>query len=341
MIYKNLILIIILFTNNLVFSNTTLEGDWMIQIKPDGAEVIGLLQLEQHENNWKAWVEGGPSPVTVNKEKIILDIDIRDIRGFVFIARLEGVIQNDELIGSFSLISDSKVYFTPGTWKGHRYKPNKKSKIPDPVDLSGIWTPAPGVDMRKYSMDLTPAANEWHKDYLTHYDQPNVRCISPGIVAMVAWGAYPFEILEHNDRFTFIYEVDSEVRRIFLNDRTAPEFYPLSGMGYSTASWEGSSLVIETNKLQPNVRDFRGEPISENALMHEEYSLSDDGNTLNSVITLYDPENYNRPPIRRRQWTRNPDTEILPYECDPDSFYRQMYNEGKIDMYFERSKRRF
>ena len=313
----------------------------MIEVKPDGAAVIGLLQVEQNNSQWRAWVEGGPAPITVNKDNIVVDIDIRDIRGFVFVARLEGVLQNDELVGSFSLISDSEVYFTPGTWTGERYTPIKRPHKRDPIDISGIWTPAPGVDMRKYSMDMTPAAQNWHQNYLTHYDQPNVRCISPGIVAMVAWGAYPFEVLEHSDRLTFIYEVDSEVRRIFLNDRKAPEFYPLSGMGYSTGAWEGSSLVVVTNKLQPNVRDFRGEPISENARMHEVYTLSDDGQTLNAVITLHDPENYERPPIRRRQWTRNPDTEIFPYECDPDSFYRQMYNEGKLDMYFERSKRRF
>ena len=74
--------------------------------------------------------------------------------------------------------------------------------------------------------------------------------------------------------------------------------------------------------------------------MEERYSLSEDGQTLSAVITLIDPDNYKVPPIRRRQWKRSPDTVIYPYECDPDSFYRQMYNEGKLDMYFERSKRR-
>ena len=56
-------------------------------------------------------------------------------------------------------------------------------------------------------MALTPAAQAWHDGYLMHYDQPNVRCISPGIVAMVAWGGYPFEVLESDQRLTFLYEV--------------------------------------------------------------------------------------------------------------------------------------
>ena len=350
--YKKLITSILLLTSNLAFTNPAFEGDWMIEIKPASnfisdvrfstiSPVIGLLQLERHAGEWKAWVEGGPAPITVGNDNIVVDVDARDIRGFVFIMRLNAKLENDRLVGSFAVVSDANVPFKPGTWSGKRYTPAKRPEKPNPVDMSGIWAPSPGIDIRKYSMDLTPEAEKWHAGYLMHYDQPNVRCISPGIVAMVAWGGYPFEVLGGENRLTFLYEVDSEVRRIFLDGRSAPEFFPPSGMGYSTGRWEGNSLLIETNNLEPNVRDFRGEPISENARMQEVYTLSDDGQTLNAVITLHDPENYERPPIRRRAWNRNPNTEIFPYECDPDSFYRQMYNEGKLDMYFERSERRF
>ena len=44
---------------------------------------------------------------------------------------------------------------------------------------------------------------------------------------------------------------------------------------------------------------------SENARIEERYSLSEDGNTLSAVITVHDPANYLRPPVRRRQWVRN------------------------------------
>ena len=74
--------------------------------------------------------------------------------------------------------------------------------------------------------------------------------------------------------------------------------------------------------------------------MHERYSISEDGNTLSAIMTLLDPDTYKHPTIRRRKWVKNPTPEISPYECDPDSFYRQMYNENKLDMYFERSHRR-
>ena len=321
-------------------ANPAMEGDWYLELEAGNTELLGVMEIEKHGDEWLAWVEGGPAPLTIDGESITVDIDTRDIRGFVMIRRLEGKLENDRLVGSYSVISEASVDKTPGAWHAVRYSEPERPSKPAPVDISGIWVPAPGVDFRKYSMDLTPAAAEWHAGYLMHYDQPNVRCVSPGIVAMIAWSGYPFEILESKDRLTFIYEVESEVRRIFLDDREPPEFFPNSPMGYSTGRWEGSSLVIDTTLLMPNVRDFRGEPISENAQMHEVYTVSEDGKRLEAVITLLDPDNYKRPPVRRRAWVRDPDVEIYPYECDPDSFYRQMYNEGKLDMYFERSKRR-
>lgn len=318
-----------------------LEGDWRLELQSGGAPLHGLLQFEHRDGEWQAYVEGGPAPVTVTGNDIDISIDTRDIRGFVYVMRLQGRAADAGLSGTFSIESEAKVNALPGSWTATRYEQETRPVTPAPVDLTGTWTPAPGVDIRKYSMDLTPAAAEWHAGYLMHYDQPNVRCVSPGITAMVAWGAYPFEILESRERLTFIYEFDSEVRRIYLDGREPPEFYQHSGMGFSTGRWEGSQLVIDTTLLAPNIRDFRGEPVSANARLEEVYRLSEDGQTLHAVITLHDPDNYRRPPIRRRAWTRNPATEIYPNECDPDSFFRQMYNENLLDMYFERSRRRF
>ena len=321
-------------------ANPAMEGAWKIDVIPTGAPLTGVLEIERNGDEWSAFIEGGPAPVDIDGNRITFSIDTRDIRGFVFMLELEGELEGDTLSGTYVVDSDAKISFSDGTWSATRYEPVARPSQPDPVDLTGTWTPAPGVDFRKYTMSLTPAAQEWHDGYLMHYDQPNVRCISPGLTFMVGWGFYPFEILASDNRLTFLYEVDSEVRRIFLDGRDVPEFFPGSGMGFSTARWEGQALVVDTTHLTPNIRDFRGEPVSANARLEEVYTLSDDGQRLNAVVTLHDPENYERPPVRRRAWTRTPDKDIYPYECDPDSFYRQMYNEDLLDMYFERSKRR-
>ena len=333
-----------------------IEGSWMLELNgskqeidnsitigapsDNEAAIIGELILRKEEKGWQAHVEGGPVEIDINGGEIEILIDSRDLAGFVFFRRLNGEISGNMMSGTFTIEGATENPEHGGYWVATRKKEKNEKLPPNPQNLSGIWTPAPGVDFRKYSMDLTEKAQNWHDDYIDHYDQPNVRCVSPGIVAIVAWGAYPFEILKSEERLTFLYEVDSEVRRIFMNDKQPPDYYPPSAMGFSNGYWEGDELVIETQLLEGNVRDFRGEPISEGARMHERYSISQDGNTLDAVITLLDPDNYNQPPIRRRKWVKNSNTEIYPYECDPDSFYRQMYNENKLDMYFERSHRR-
>ena len=88
------------------------------------------------------------------------------------------------------------------------------------------------------------------------------------------------------------------------------------------------------------IRDFNGEPISDKTTLEERYRLSEDGNRLTLVLTMNDPDHYLRQPIRRRVWTRQDDAVIYPFECDPDSFFRQVFDEGRMEEYIKRSPRR-
>lgn len=318
----------------------SLEGEWMLELSGAAPTIIGMLSLQRADGHWLGHVEGGPVGVRIDADRVEFTIDSRDLQGFVFNRVLSGSYDENGMRGSFVIDGATYGEQPGGTWTAVRRTPPRPPEPAAPIDLSGTWKPAAGIDFRKYTMDLTDTAQTWFDGYLMHYDQPNVRCVSPGIVAMVAWGGYPMEILSSENRLTVLYEVDSEVRRVFLDNSEPPEFFPTSPMGWSNGHWDGSELVIETQLIEGNVRDFRGEPVSDGARMRERYSLSEDGQTLSAVITLIDRENYKVPPIRRRQWKRSPNAVIYPYECDPDSFYRQMYNEGKLDMYFERSKRR-
>ncbi|MEE2783361.1 MAG: hypothetical protein VYE04_08370 [Pseudomonadota bacterium] len=318
-----------------------LSGKWMLRLDSDEpAPVFGELELVHTANGWVGYVEGGPAEVSVDGNNLELKIDSRDLAGFVFFRDLRGSLVAGELNGTYTTHGQAKTLPPGGSWTGVR-KPDKKPRAePRPFDISGIWQPGPGIDFRKYSMDLTDAGQEWLDGYLFHYDQPNVRCVSPGIIAMVAWGGYPMEVLETENRLTILYEVENSVRRIFMDGETPHKYMPPSAMGYSTGYWDGATLVIKTSLLSANVRDFRGEPTSDRAQMIERYTLSENGSALNLVVELHDPMYYRRPAVRRRQWVRNPEARIFPYECDPDSFFRQMYDEDKLDMYFKRWEKR-
>jgi len=316
-------------------------GSWILELAVPPADVVGLLELQHLGSEWVGHVEGGPIVVNIEGDRIELIVDSRDIAGFIFKRRLIGELVGDVINGSLDIIDQPESDESGSTWLARRVVDGGgPTGTPRFADLSGTWIPAAGMDFRKYSMDLTPEARAWHEGYLLHLDQPNVRCVSPGIVAMIAWSAYPSEWLINEDRITIIYEVGSEVRRIYLDGREPPEYYPHSPMGFSTGHWEGDTFVIETTLLSRNVRDFLGEPISENARFVERYNLNEDGTTLAAVMTLHDPENYLRPPIRRRQWRRDSEAVLFPYECDPDSFFRQLYEEGKTQEYIDRADRR-
>ena len=128
--------------------------------------------------------------------------------------------------------------------------------------------------------------------------------------------------------------------RIHMDQDEMPEFYPESSMGYSRGRFEDGELIIETSLLSASTRDFNGEPVGENTRIVERYFLSNDGNRLNLVMHMHDPGNYVRPPIRRRAWDRNDESLIFPFECDPDSFFRQLFSEGRMQEYIDRAHMR-
>lgn len=316
-------------------------GDWMVYLEDGNRTLVGLLELERRDGKWQAYLEGGPARVEISDDDITLFADSRDVRGFVFDREMSGSLDDGVMQGTYRQVGAAAQKESGGPWRAERRgAAANASRDPMPVDLSGTWTATQQLDFRKYTMALTEAGRRWLEDYLPYYDQPDVRCTSIGLPALATY-TFPFEIIASANRLTFIYEYQSKVRRIWLDGRQPSEVMPPSRMGHSNGRWEGSTLVVETGLLEKTVRDFRGELISENARIEERYSLSEDGNTLTAVLLVHDPENYERPPIRRRQWIRNDSAEIFPYTCDPDSFYLTMYEDGELDMYLKRSDRRF
>ena len=101
----------------------------------------------------------------------------------------------------------------------------------------------------------------------------------------------------------------------------------------TVTSEDGEEVVWDT-------RGFNGEPVGENTRVTERYFLTNNGQRLNMIMVQHDPDNYHRPPIRRRAWDKNHDSLIFPFECDPDSFFRQLFSEGRMQEYIDRSYRR-
>ena len=63
------------------------------------------------------------------------------------------------------------------------------------------------------------------------------------------------------------------------------------------------------------------------------------GRLLRLIELLSDYTSPNSP-AGRRVWSRKDDAVIYPFECDPDSFFRQVFDEGLMEEYIKRSPRR-
>jgi hypothetical protein len=320
------------------------QGAWTINIQIPAEPLQALLELEKTDAGWVAFVEGGPAAITINNDHIELFIDSRDRQGYRFQRRLLGTLEDGVMSGtmnSIDVLESAAEFGEDGSkWSAHPFRAEPPQlKITDLTQLTGIWAPLRGLDVRKWTTDMTPAAKEWLATYKPRLDEPQKRCVNPGLYSAITW-SFPFEIIASEGKVVMLYESFNVLRRIFTDDRDLPDFYPNSPMGYSTGRLDNGELVIETTLLTQAIRDFNGEPISENAKIVERYRLSDGGNRLSVVLTLHDPENYARPSLRRRVWTREDDAVIFPFECDPDSFFRQLFNEGLMQEYIDRSSLR-
>ena len=316
-------------------------GQWTLNVQIPAEPLVGLLDLELVDGEWLAWVEGGPAPVTIDGDTIELLVDARDRQGFRFQRKLTGTLVDGQMSGtlaSIDVVESSAEFGEDGSaWSASPYeKTAPEVPISGLADIAGIWAPLRGLDFRKWTMALTPEARAWHASYDARMDEPQKRCISPGLYSAISW-SFPFEIIAAGDKAVMLYEAFNLTRRVFTDGRDDPDFFPNSALGYSTGRIEDGEFVVDTKYLSHTVRDFNGEPISENATMTERYRLSHDGNRLTVVFTLHDPANYERDPIRRRVWTREDDAVIYPFECDPDSFFRQLYNEGRMQDYIDRT----
>lgn len=320
------------------------EGSWLLNVQIPAEPLVGLLELAQEDGDWIAWVEGGPAPVSVSGDTIELFIDSRDRQGYLFQRKLTGRLDNGKMSGvmnSIDVVETAAEFGEDGSsWSAEPYQDKPpQTPITNLSQVGGIWAPLRGLDFRKWTTEMTPAAKEWHAGYDARMDEPQKRCISPGLYSAITW-SFPFEIVVDDDKIVVLYEAFNLLRRVFTDGREDPDFYPNSAMGYSTGGLENGELVIETRLLSQTIRDFNGEPISEGARITERYRLSDGGKRLSVVVTLTDPDNYSRPSIRRRVWTRQADSTIFPFECDPDAFFRQLYNEGRMQEYIDRTPRR-
>ena len=194
-------------------------------------------------------------------------------------------------------------------------------------DLSGIWT--------TYRAEAGARAPDWPEDApyteearakVAAYkalveprgEIPGEFCVGRGMPAsMLSSGGYPMEIIQRPEQITIIYELYTEVRRVYLEGPPVdPRDLFATRNGHSTGRWEGDVLVVETTFLKEAVD--QASPHSEEATITERYRLGvDDGGKkiLTAELRLVDPRFYAAPVTVKKTWSAMEGGRMLLYEC--------------------------
>lgn len=155
-------------------------------------------------------------------------------------------------------------------------------------------------------------------------DDPHVRCLPDSPPR--TWVMPHLTKAVHTPKLlVLLYEVNAMYRQIFIDDRPLPEDPTPSWTGYSTARWEGDTLVVQTAGFRNDLwADMNGSPLSDAARLTERIRRPNYG-TLELQVTVDDPKVYTKP------WTVNMtqklelDTELMDEIClENEKSYERM-----------------
>jgi hypothetical protein len=204
-------------------------------------------------------------------------------------------------------------------------------------DLSGLWAaektrpcPPAGCDDMQISEQFLDIG--WHVPGGLPYqpwaaeivrkrtadsrrDDPQAQCLPTGIVRMHTTPLHR-KIVQTAELVVILNERNAFYRQIFTDDRPLPVDPNPSWVGYSSAKWQGDTLVVRTSGFRDGLwLDAAGSPLTDAGTVTERFRRVNFGK-LEIEVTVDDPKAYTRP------WTTTlnqfilPDTELLDYICN-------------------------
>jgi len=159
---------------------------------------------------------------------------------------------------------------------------------------------------------------------------PSTKCLPEGM-PMIMGAIFPLEILQTPGRVTVLAEFLTQTRRIYLNrpmpplDELNPNFY-----GFSSAKWEGDTLIVTTKGVKEDV-DFFEIPHSPEMVITERIRLTGP-DLMEDEITIEDPKMLVEPYRFTYGYKRNPDYEMQEYFCDREDPLFKVTDDGTVEM---------
>lgn len=211
-------------------------------------------------------------------------------------------------------------------------------------DFSGVWmaigveNPAGGSTAPTYSAAGVARLDGFIAQY-SDVPEAGAACVGSGMPGvMLSLVSYPIEFVQNDSRILMVAELETQIRRVFIDGRTRSEFAFPTSTGYSLGTWDGDTLVIDTTLFEE--WPLRPWPRSEDAHIVERLHmttmdqismrrsgfiagvlppLNDD--VLVVDITITDPAYYDGPQRRIAYYQRMSDDATSEYACSQGLWY--------------------
>ncbi len=145
-------------------------------------------------------------------------------------------------------------------------------------------------------------------------DDPLSRCFPPGMVRLEVFPLFR-KMIQIPGLLVILNEHNASFRQIFTDGRPLPADPNPAWNGYSSAKWDGDTLVVQTTGFRDGLwLDTGGSPLTDAAKVTEKFHRLNYG-TLDIELTVDDPKAYTRPWSIKVTQILAPDTELLDYIC--------------------------
>ena len=208
---------------------------------------------------------------------------------------------------------------------------NLKAKRPKaPVNFMGTWlmqrtaTNGPPPDWEFHPMPKLTAEGQRiyneklqaDKDGVAYKDDAGA-CYPPGMPRFLT-RVWPIQVIQLPTAIVMIQGFENQVRWIYLDGRKHPDpdvTIP-SFNGDSIGHWEGSTLVVETQNLEPGHHWIQsGVPVGEALRIVERWTLTEGGKVLEIQLKMTDPQYWAGDWISTKRYNIRDDRDIFEVHC--------------------------
>ncbi len=157
-------------------------------------------------------------------------------------------------------------------------------------------------------------------------DDPDARCLPPGVPRTTTMGLFPMQIVQTPKQIIMLFEV-YHVFRVIPIDQPHPDDAEPTYMGNSVGHWDGDTLVVDVTNFNDETWLAGTGTFHSDQLHVVEKFTRVDYNTIQYEATLTDPKVLTKPWVIRTTIMLRPGTRLREYECEQNNTDLKRYEK--------------